>query len=112
MSQTGARLVAHVIPQVPVRQSVLSLPIPLRLLLAAQPELVTPALGVVQRVLGRSWLAEADADGDEARTLRPLQAAAVTYRNCLRTARRPKGSDAARRDAARGHCAPATVCRR
>jgi len=29
---------------------------------------------------GRSWLTEADADGEEARTLRPLQAAAVTYR--------------------------------
>jgi hypothetical protein len=35
-------LVDHVIPHVPVRQWVLSLPIPLRLLLAAQPELVTP----------------------------------------------------------------------
>jgi hypothetical protein len=53
MSQTAARLVDHVIPQVPVRQWVLSLPIRLRLLLVAQPELVTPALGVVQRVLGR-----------------------------------------------------------
>ena len=53
MSQTAAHLVDHVIPQVPVRQWVLSLPIPLRLLLAAQPELVTPALGVVQRVLER-----------------------------------------------------------
>jgi hypothetical protein len=114
---------------------VLSLPIPLRLLLAAQPQLITPVLGMVQRVLerhlqeaagilggqgqggsvtliqrlgsaanlnihlhclvldgvyrsdaegvedtGRSWLTEADADGEEARTLRPLQAAAVTYR--------------------------------
>jgi HPt (histidine-containing phosphotransfer) domain-containing protein len=135
MSQTAARLVDHVIPQVPVRQWVLSLPIPLRLLLAAQPQLITPVLGMVQRVLerhlqeaagilggqgqggsvtliqrlgsaanlnihlhclvldgvyrsdaegvedtGRSWLTEADADGEEARTLRPLQAAAVTYR--------------------------------
>lgn len=33
-----------VIPHVPVRQWVSSLPIPLRLLLAAQPELVTPML--------------------------------------------------------------------
>jgi hypothetical protein len=37
-------LVDHVIRHVPVRQWVLSLPIPLRVLLAAQPELVTPAL--------------------------------------------------------------------
>ena len=44
MSQTAAHLVDHVIPHVPVRQWVLSLPIPLRLLLAAQPELVTPVL--------------------------------------------------------------------
>jgi len=44
MSQTAAHLVDHVIPHVPVRQWVPSLPIPLRLLLAAQPELVTPAL--------------------------------------------------------------------
>jgi hypothetical protein len=171
MSQTAAQLVDHVIPHVPVRQWVLSLPIPLRLLLAAQPELITPVLGVVLRVLerhlrdaaglvggegqggavtlvqrfgsaanlnvhlhclvldgvyrsdagggaefieaaartdeelhellhtviarlmkmltrrgvlvedtGQSWLAEPDAEGEEARTLRPLQAAAITYR--------------------------------
>ena len=49
MSQTAAHLVDHVIPHVPVRQCVLSLPIPLRVLLAAQPELVTPVLQVVQR---------------------------------------------------------------
>jgi hypothetical protein len=30
--------------------------------------------------MGQTWLAEPDADGEEARTLRPLQAAAVTYR--------------------------------
>jgi hypothetical protein len=35
MAQTAAHLVDHVVPQVPVRQRVLSLPIPLRLLLAA-----------------------------------------------------------------------------
>ncbi len=56
MSQTAAHLVEHVIPQVPVRQWVLSLPIPLRLLLAAQPELVTPVLQVVQRVVTRHLL--------------------------------------------------------
>ena len=171
MSQTAAHLVDHVIPHVPVRQWVLSLPIPLRVLLAAQPELVTSVLQVVQRVLtrhllgaaglkaeeghggavtliqrfgsaanlnihlhclvldgvyrcgadgspafieadaptddelhallqtviarlmkmltrrgvlvedmGQTYLAEPDADGEESRTLRPLQAAAITYR--------------------------------
>jgi len=171
MSHTAAHLVDHVIPHVPVRQWVLSLPIALRLLLASQPELITPLLQVVQRLLtrhllgragpeaedghsgavtliqrfgsaanlnihlhclvldgvyrcgadgvlvfvevgaptddelhtllpslitrlmklltrrgvlveemGQTYLAELHADGDEARTLRPLQAAAVTYR--------------------------------
>ncbi|MFM8766626.1 MAG: transposase zinc-binding domain-containing protein, partial [Rubrivivax sp.] len=59
MSQTAAHLVDHVIPHVPVRQWVLSLPIPLRVLLAAQPELVTSVLQVVQRVLTRHLLGAA-----------------------------------------------------
>jgi hypothetical protein len=63
MSQTAAHLVDHVIPHVPVRQWVLSLPIPLRVLLAAQPELVTPVLQVVQRVLTRHLLDGAQLDG-------------------------------------------------
>ena len=65
MSQTAAHLVDHVIPQVPVRQWVLSLPIPLRLLLAAQPELVTPVLQVVQRVVARHLLDGVGLKGDE-----------------------------------------------
>jgi hypothetical protein len=36
--------------------------------------------GVLIEEMGQTYLAEADADGDEARTLRSLQAAAVTYR--------------------------------
>ncbi len=59
MSGTAAHLVDHVIPVVPVRQWVLSLPIPRRLLLAAQPELITPVLQVVQRVLSRYLLGQA-----------------------------------------------------
>jgi len=51
MSQTAAHLVVvdHLIPHVPVRQWVLSLPTALRVLLAARPERVTPALQAVQR---------------------------------------------------------------
>jgi hypothetical protein len=30
--------------------------------------------------MGQTYLAEPDADGEAARTLRPLQAAAITYR--------------------------------
>jgi hypothetical protein len=36
--------------------------------------------GVLVEEMGQTCLAEPDADGDEVRTLRPLQAAAVTYR--------------------------------
>ncbi len=67
MSQTAAHLVDHVIPHVPVRQWVLSLPIPLRVLLAAQPELVTPVLQVVQRVVERRLLDHTGLKSDEGR---------------------------------------------
>jgi len=56
MAQTAAHLVDNVIPRVPVRQWVLSLPTPLRLLLAAQPVLVTPVLQVMHRVITRPLL--------------------------------------------------------
>ncbi len=36
--------------------------------------------GLLVEEMGQTWLAEPDADGDEARTLRPLQVAAITYR--------------------------------
>ena len=36
--------------------------------------------GVLVMEMGQSWLAEPDADAEEACTLRPLQAAAITYR--------------------------------
>ena len=49
MAETAAVLVDRVMPRVPVRQWVLSFPIPLRILLAAHPELLTPVLGIVHR---------------------------------------------------------------
>ena len=51
MAETAAHLVDCVIPPVPVRQWVLSLPIPLRLLLAAQPQLLAPLLQAIHRVI-------------------------------------------------------------
>ena len=42
------------------------LPIPLRLLLAAQPKLVTPVLQIVHRVITRPLLGQAGLTGDEA----------------------------------------------
>ena len=56
MAQSAAHLVEHVIPRVPVRQWVLSLPIPLRLQLAAQPLPVTLVLQVVHRVISSHLL--------------------------------------------------------
>lgn len=51
MAQSAAVLVDEVIPQVPVRQWVLSFPIGLRILFAARPELLSPALRIVHRVI-------------------------------------------------------------
>ncbi len=66
MAQTTAHLMDHVIPHVPVRQWVLSLPIPLCLLLASQPQLLTPVLQVVHRVLTRHLLEQPGLKADEA----------------------------------------------
>jgi len=51
MAQSAAHLVDRVIPRVPVRQWVLSFPIPLRILLAAHPDLLSPLLQCVHRVI-------------------------------------------------------------
>jgi Putative transposase/Transposase zinc-binding domain len=66
MSETAAYLVDHVIPSVPVRQWVLSLPIALRVLLAAQPNLVTTVLQVVQRKIMRHLLQQANLNQTQA----------------------------------------------
>ena len=70
MAQTAAHLLDHVIPRVPVRQWVrvrqVRLPVPLRLLLAAQPKLVTPVLQVVHRVITRHLLSQAGLKAEEA----------------------------------------------
>ena len=51
MAESAAYLVDQVIPRVPVRQWVLSFPIPLRILFAAHPELLTPVLRIIHRVI-------------------------------------------------------------
>ena len=51
MAETAAHRVDHVIPPVPVRHWVVSFPIPLRFLLAAHPQLLSPVLGVVNRAI-------------------------------------------------------------
>jgi hypothetical protein len=59
-SQTAAPLVDHITSQVLVRQWVLSPPIALRLLLAAQPELVTSVRQLVRRVFNCHLLKRAE----------------------------------------------------
>jgi hypothetical protein len=49
MADTAAHLVDRVLPAVPYRQWVLSLPIPVRLLLLREPALVTPTLRIFVR---------------------------------------------------------------
>ena len=51
MIETSAHLVDHVIPDVPVRQWVLSFPWPLRLLFASRPDALGRCLAVIVRAI-------------------------------------------------------------
>ena len=66
MAQTAAHLIDHVIAHAPVRQWVLALTIPLRLLLTAQPKLATPVLQVIHRAITRFVLDQAGLKADQA----------------------------------------------
>ena len=59
LAESAAHLVDEVIPRVPVRQWVLSFPIPLRILFAAHPELLTPVLRIIHRVIAGYLLKQA-----------------------------------------------------
>ena len=51
MAETAAYLVDNILPRVPVRQWVLSFPIPQRSLLAVHPALLTPVLRILHRAI-------------------------------------------------------------
>ena len=68
MAETAAHRVDHVIPRVPVRQWVLSFPIPLRLLLAAQPHLISAVLRVVNRTISTFLIKQAGLKRSDAQT--------------------------------------------
>ena len=51
MIESAAHLVDHVLPEQPIRQWVLTFPYPLRLLFAAQPQVLSQVLGVVYRAI-------------------------------------------------------------
>lgn len=68
MAETAAHLVDHVIPRVPVRQWVLSFPIPLRILFAARPHLLTAVLQIIHRVIATFLIKQAGVTRSEAHT--------------------------------------------
>ena len=59
MAQSAAHLQDEVIPRVPVRQWVLSFPIPRRIVFAAHPELLAPVLRIIHRVIAGFLLKQA-----------------------------------------------------
>jgi len=65
MSQTATHLEDHAIAERAGVAMGAAAPIPLRVLLAAQPELVTPVLQVVQRVVARHLLDSVQLKADE-----------------------------------------------
>jgi hypothetical protein len=66
MAETAAYLVDNIIPRVPVRQWVLSFPIPLRSLFAVYPELLTPVLRLVHRAIHTHLIKQTGVKRDEA----------------------------------------------
>ena len=68
MAETAAHLVDHVIPRVPVRQWVLSFPIPLRCLFAAHPQLLALVLQITHRVISTFLIKQAGLKRSEAQS--------------------------------------------
>ncbi len=68
MAETAAHLVDHVIPRVPVRQWVVSFPIPLRYLFATHPHLLSPVLQVIHRALSTFVITQAGLTHAQAQT--------------------------------------------
>ncbi len=68
MTETAAHLVEQVIPHVPVRQWVVSFPIPLRHLFATQPHLLSAVLQVIHRALSTFVIHQAGLTHAQAQT--------------------------------------------
>ncbi len=68
MTETAAPLEEHVIPKVPVRQWVLSFPIPLRFLFASHPDLLSPVLQVINRAISTFLTQQSGLKRTEAQT--------------------------------------------
>lgn len=74
MAETAAHLVDNVIPRVPVRQWVLSLPLPIRFIVGYDSKLLTEVLGVFMRTI-RAWYRQA---ARKQHGLRETQTGAIT----------------------------------
>ncbi len=68
MAEAAAHLVDHVIPKVPVRQWVLSIPLPLRSLFAVHPDLLAPVLQIIHRSIATFHFKQTGQKRDQAAT--------------------------------------------
>jgi hypothetical protein len=59
MAQTAAHLIERVIPWVPIRQWVVSVPVPLRYWMAASQELTTKVHTVIRTTIGQYYVNQA-----------------------------------------------------
>ena len=75
MAEAAAHLVDSVIPTVPVRQWVLSFPIPLRNLFAVYPDLLLPVLQIIHRAIATFLFIQTGQKRDQAATgaVTPMQ---------------------------------------
>jgi hypothetical protein len=83
MAETAAWLVDRVIPKVPVRQWVLSFPIPLRSLFAVHPELLAPVLQIIHRVIATHLIRQTGVKRSEAATGAVTSSSALARRRTL-----------------------------
>jgi len=68
MAESAALLVDEVLPELPIRQWVLSFPFPLRFLFASRPEIMTRVLAIVYRVIETHLVHQAGRTRDTAKT--------------------------------------------
>jgi hypothetical protein len=71
MAQTAAYLVERVIPWVPTRQWVVSVPIPLRYWMAGSQDLTAQVHTIIRTTIGQSYVNQAAAQGHERALLHP-----------------------------------------
>jgi len=79
MANTAAHLVDRVLPDVPVRQFVLSLPFALRQLAAFKPEVRSALSRFFVDVVFASYRARAERDGIHSGKVEPTQCGALTF---------------------------------